>query len=78
MSKILIIDDDRAICELIKINLELIGYDCLYATDPVVGFALIKQEEPNLVILDVMMGAVSGYDVAKKIRQTQKTNQAIK
>lgn len=71
MSKILIIDDDIAICELIKINLELQGYECLYSTDPVRGFALIKQEEPNLVILDVMMGAVNGYSVAQKIRQTK-------
>lgn len=71
MSKILIIDDDVAICELIKINLELVGYDCSYSTDPVRGFALIKQEEPNLVILDVMMGAVNGYSVAQKIRQTK-------
>ena len=71
MNKILIIDDDIAICELIKFNLELQGYNCMYATDPVKGFAYIKQEEPNLVILDVMMGNVSGFDVAKKIRQTE-------
>ncbi len=70
MNKILIIDDDSAICELIKINLELVGYDCIYSTDPVRGFALVKQEEPSLVILDVMMGEVNGYEVAKKIRQT--------
>ena len=70
MAKILIIDDDIAICELIKINLELQGYNCLCATDPTRGFALIKQENPNLVILDVMMGAISGFDVAKKIRNT--------
>ncbi len=71
MSKILIIDDDVAICELVKINLELQGYNCIYSTDPVRGFALIKQEKPNLVILDVMMGAVNGYSVAQKIRQTK-------
>ena len=70
MAKILIIDDDIAICELIKINLELQGHICEYSTDPIRGFALVKQEKPNLVILDVMMGAVSGYDVAQKIRQT--------
>jgi len=70
MAKILIIDDDIAICELVKINLELQGHICEYSLDPTRGFALIKQEEPNLVILDVMMGAVSGYDVAQKIRQT--------
>ena len=71
MSKILIIDDDIAICELVKINLELLGYNCLYSTDPVRGFALVKQEMPALVILDVMMGKVSGYDIAQKIRQTE-------
>ncbi len=70
MNKILIIDDDIAICELIKINLELAGYNCLYSTDPIKGFALIKQELPSLVILDVMMGAVNGFDIAQKIRQT--------
>lgn len=70
MNKILIIDDDVAICELVKINLELQGYNCIYSTDPVRGFALVKQEMPALVILDVMMGAVNGYNVAQKIRQT--------
>ncbi|MBR2386886.1 response regulator transcription factor [bacterium] len=70
MNKILIIDDDIAICELVKINLELAGYECLYSTDPIKGFALILQENPDLVILDVMMGEVSGYSVALKIRQT--------
>ena len=70
MAKILIIDDDIAICELVKINLELQGHTCLYSTDPTRGFALVKQEMPNLVVLDVMMGAISGYDVAQKIRKT--------
>jgi len=70
MNKILIIDDDTAICELIKINLELSGYNCIYSTDPVRGFALIKQEMPSLIILDVMMGTISGFDIAQKVRQT--------
>ena len=71
MSKILVIDDDIAICELVKINLELQGYECFYSTDPIKGFAYIKQEKPNLVILDVMMGNVNGFDIAKKIRHSQ-------
>ncbi len=71
MNKILIIDDDISICELIKVNLELLGYECTYSTDPVRGFALAKQENPSLVILDVMMGEISGYEVAQKIRQTK-------
>ena len=71
MNKILIIDDDIAICELVKVNLELSGFDCIISTDPVKGFALVKQENPDLIILDVMMGLVNGYEVAKKIRTTE-------
>ena len=73
MIKIVAIDDDIAICELIKTNLELLGIKCLTASDPNVGFALVKQELPNLVILDVMMGEVDGYSVALKIRQNENT-----
>ena len=53
MSKILVIDDDKAINELIKVNLKLSGYDVIQAFDGIEGFALAKQEIPNLVILDV-------------------------
>ena len=69
MAKILIIDDDIAICELIKINLELAGYTCHYETNPIKGFAILAQEDFDLLILDVMMGEVDGYSVALKIRQ---------
>lgn len=50
--------------------MELLGYNCEYSTDPVKGYALIKQDEPSLVILDVMMGEVNGFEIAHKIRQT--------
>ena len=70
MKKILVIDDDIAILELIKINLELAGYICKTSSDPVKGFQMIKQEAPDLVILDVMMPEVDGYSLALKIRQS--------
>jgi len=69
MSKVLVIDDDKAINELIKVNLKLSGYDVIQAYDGLEGFALAKQEMPNLVILDVMMPNVDGYTVAQRIRQ---------
>lgn len=75
MNKILVIDDDKAINELIKINLELCGYDILTASDGTKGFALVKQEQPDLVILDVMMPEVDGYTVAKRIRENSSTRQ---
>ena len=71
MSKILVIDDDKAINELIKVNLKLCGYDVVQAFDGIEGFALAKQEIPNLVILDVMMPNVDGYTVAQRIRQAE-------
>ena len=71
MNKILVIDDDRAINELIKVNLQLSGYTVLQAFDGIEGYALAKQEFPNLVILDVMMPNVDGYTVAQRIRQSE-------
>lgn len=73
MNKILVIDDDNAINELIKINLELAGYKVIQALDGVKGFALARQELPNAIILDVMMPEVDGYTVAQRIRQNPST-----
>ena len=73
MTKILIIDDDTAINELIKINLELQGYETTQSFNGIEGFAKAKQEEPSLIILDVMMPEVDGFTVAQRIRQCPET-----
>ncbi len=75
MVKILIIDDDSAICELIKINLDLMGYDVKYQTDPVKGYAILRQEAYDLLILDVMMPEIDGFSLAYKIRQNEDTKE---
>ena len=72
-NKILVIDDDLAINELIKVNLELAGYKVFQAFDGVKGFALAKQELPSLVVLDVMMPDVDGFTVAQRIRKHGET-----
>lgn len=69
MNKILVIDDDRAINELVKINLELDGYKVFSAFDGEEGLALAKQEEPEVIVLDVMMPDLDGYTVAKRLRE---------
>ncbi len=69
MTKILVIDDDAAINELVKINLELHGYEVIQAFNGVEGFALAKQETPALIVLDVMMPEVDGFTVAQRIGQ---------
>ncbi len=73
MIKIIAIDDDEAILELIKINMELSGYTCFTCPDPIKGFAMIKQEDISLAIIDVMMPDVDGYSLVMKIRQNQST-----
>ena len=75
MNKILVIDDDIAINELIKVNHELNGYNVLQAYDGTTGFAIAKQELPDLIILDVMMPEVDGYTVAQRIRQNPTTEE---
>lgn len=72
-NKILVVDDDNAINELIKVNLELCGYDVIQAYDGIKGFALCKQEKPSLVVLDVMMPEVDGFTVAQRIRKNDDT-----
>ena len=69
MAKILVVDDDSSINELIKINLELQGHEVIQAFNGIEGFAAAKQEEPSLIILDVMMPEVDGFTVAQRIRQ---------
>lgn len=73
MSKILVCDDDNAINELIKVNLELAGHNVVQAFDGTTGFALCKQELPSLVVLDVMMPEVDGFTVAQRIRKNDST-----
>ncbi len=68
-NKILVIDDDKAINELIKINLELSGYEVIQSYNGIDGFQNAKQECPDCVVLDVMMPEVDGFTVAQRIRQ---------
>lgn len=72
-NKILVIDDDQSINELIKVNLELAGYKVFQANDGIRGFALAKQELPSLIVLDVIMPEVDGFTVAKRIRENEQT-----
>lgn len=75
MSKILVVDDDIAILELLKINIELLGHQVITSPDGIKGYALAQQEVPDLIILDVMMPEVDGYTVAQRIRQSEITRE---
>ncbi len=74
MSRILVIDDDQAIAELIKVNLELLGHQVTTANDGIKGLALAQQNRPDLIVLDVMMPDLDGFTVCQRIRQNPGTN----
>lgn len=74
MTKILVADDDIAINELIKVNLELQGYEVIQAFNGTEAFAVAKQELPALLVLDVMMPEVDGFTVAQRVRQCPETS----
>ncbi len=73
MSKILIIDDDKAIVELVKVNLEIQGHQILTANDALTGIAVAQQESPDLIILDLMMPGVDGFTTCQRIRAQDNT-----
>jgi DNA-binding response OmpR family regulator len=67
---ILIIDDDEKLNRLLSDYLNDFGYRTLTAAHPEAGLKKLKEESPNLVILDVMMPDMNGFEVCKAIRQT--------
>ncbi len=69
LQKILIIDDDEKLNELLKKYLSDFGYKVFSATHPEKGLQLMSTQNPDLVILDVMLPDMSGFEVCKRIRQ---------
>jgi DNA-binding response OmpR family regulator len=70
--RVLLVDDDPEIVESIRVALESLGYQIFIARDGNQGLALADAEDPDLVILDMMMPKRSGFLVLERLRQTRK------
>jgi two-component system, OmpR family, alkaline phosphatase synthesis response regulator PhoP len=68
MSRILVIEDNAALASGIEYNLELEGHDVQVADDGRRGLALAREWSPDLVILDLMLPGIDGYEVLRAIR----------
>jgi len=68
MTRVLIIEDDPAILRGLKDNLVRESYEVLTASDGETGYRLIGEKKPNIVILDLMLPRMSGYEVCRKVR----------
>lgn len=68
MIKILIVDDEKAICDLIDLNLSAAGYQCKSVQDGLDALDLIEKENYDLILLDIMLPGADGYDIMEYIR----------
>lgn len=73
MSRILVVEDDAAILRGLADNLAAESHDVLTARDGEAGFTLICEQQPDLVILDLMLPKLGGYEVCRKVREAGMT-----
>lgn len=71
--KILIIEDEKILIKILNINLLSAGYKILSASNGVVGLELIKAEKPNLILLDLLMPRMDGFEVLEAVRANEDT-----
>ena len=72
--KILIIEDEADIVEMIEYNLKEAGYKTLVASNGEKGISLAVEEQPDLIILDLMLPVIDGFDVCRTLRGGEKTS----
>ena len=68
--KVLIVEDEQSIVDILSFNLTKEGYDTLEALDGPTGLQLALEQNPDLILLDLMLPGLSGFEVCKKIRET--------
>ncbi len=73
MSKILIVEDEKAISDLIKIELESQGYKCKIAQDGEIASDYIEKENYDLILLDIMLPKIDGYELLEYIKDISDT-----
>lgn len=66
--RVLIVEDEKSIVDIIRFNLNREGYDTLEAYDGETGLALARREKPDLILLDVMLPRMIGFDVCSALR----------
>ena len=69
-NKILIVDDDRGIIELMRLYLEKEGFECILAENGKIALEKFAVSSPDLIILDIMMPEIDGWQVCREIRKT--------
>ena len=66
---VLIVEDEKTIVDILRFNLQKEGFDTREAYDGMTGLNMIMEEQPDLVLLDLMLPALNGFEVCKRIRE---------
>ena len=66
---VLVVDDDRNLRTIIRTNLELAGYGVVTASDATAALALLAQEIPDLIVLDIVLPGMDGFELCRRIRR---------
>ncbi|MDD4766407.1 MAG: response regulator transcription factor [Desulfotomaculaceae bacterium] len=73
MSKILVVEDEKNILELVRFNLERAGFEVIATPDGARGLEMAREELPDLIILDVMLPGMNGFEVCRELQHDSAT-----
>lgn len=73
MARVLVVDDDPVILHLIRLNLELEGHEVTQAEDGAAALEQARDSHPGVVVLDVMLPKIDGFEVCRRLRQDPET-----
>ncbi|MCX5695014.1 MAG: response regulator [Candidatus Omnitrophica bacterium] len=77
MIKLLLVDDEKGLCDILKDFFKIYGLQALIATNGKEAVALVKKQKPQIVILDIQMPDMSGLEVLKEIKQIDSSIKVI-
>jgi len=72
-TKILVVDDEKDIVDLVRYHLEKEGFECRHAADGPTALKLVREYRPDLLILDLMLPGLNGLEVCRQLRRDPKT-----
>ena len=72
--KILVVDDEKDMAKALKVRLKANGYNVVFASDSVEAFTVANQENPDLILLDIMIPGGGGFVVAERLKQSSATH----
>jgi diguanylate cyclase (GGDEF)-like protein len=73
--KVLVVDDERNILEIIRFNLEVEGYEVLTSQDGEEALRLVQESRPDIILCDIMMPEIDGLEVCRRLKADGRTNQ---